>query len=93
MTVVELARQKVLAAPGFAIESETFLIKSTEPTVNYYFLSKPFAQYFVSWSLPAGDSSIVVSGQANILELENAVVQRVPQNAYPLCPPCWKPLL
>lgn len=73
--VVSLAREKVLAS-GVANEAQEIeFVKNTRPGLSYYFLSRPYADYSVSWQVHAREF-IVVYGRGNIFVLEGAHVER-----------------
>jgi len=74
--VRELARQEVISRTLVRDPSEVEFIKSTEPKLAYYFMAKPYAQYFIQWDLPNGDR-ILISGQGDIFSLEGARVERL----------------
>ncbi len=72
----DLARQEVVSRALVRDPAEAEVIKSTEPKLAYYFMAKPYAQYFIQWDLPNGDR-ILISGQGDIFSLEGARFERL----------------
>ena len=73
--VVSLAREKVLASGLVKDAKEIEIIGGGEPSLAYYFLARPYADYSVSWRVDSNES-VGVYGRGNILVLENAQVTR-----------------
>lgn len=73
--VIDVARERVLASKLVNGQSEIELIKNNEPKLSYYFLAKPYADYFISWQLN-DEEHILVRGMGDILKLEGATISR-----------------
>ena len=54
---------------------EIEIIMREEPSLSYYFLAKPYADYRVRWPVANGEA-ILIHGRGNLFELEGAVVER-----------------
>jgi hypothetical protein len=74
-TVVALARDKVLVSGLVNDAKEIEIIRNGKPNLSYYFLARPYADYFVYWQIN-NKESVGVYGRGNILVLENAEVTR-----------------
>lgn len=75
-SIVEKAREKILASSVLKGEQEAHFIRTTEPTLSYYFLTKPYADYAIRWAV-GNEETVSVHGRGNILELEGATVERI----------------
>lgn len=73
--VIERAREKVIMGTVVRGAHEVEIIRTKEPSFRYYFLSKPYGDYDIRWSVTK-DETIIVRGRGNILELEGAIVER-----------------
>ncbi|MBI5381578.1 MAG: hypothetical protein HZA31_06735 [Opitutae bacterium] len=73
-TVVSLARRAVIDSGVLGAE-EAQKVNSSRPVLSYYFLSRPLADYRLSWKL-SGAEEVVVSGRGDILHLEKATIKR-----------------
>ena len=67
LRVVDTARQIALQEPGLS-QKEKSEIQNSAPKLSYYFISKPQAQYFISWSLSSGQE-VMISGTGDIFTL------------------------
>lgn len=72
--VVARARE-VAQDSGLASAEDKVRIAREEPTLSYYFIGRPLAQYTIRWALGADD--LVIAGQGDILRLDGAQVMRV----------------
>lgn len=75
-STVELARQRAITDLSLT-DLEKVTIQNTSPDVGYYILGGTDAQYFFCWELPT-DMIVSVHGLGDILTLENAKVDKVP---------------
>jgi hypothetical protein len=73
--VIERAREKVIMGTVVRGANEVVVIRTKEPSFKYYFLSKPYGDYDIRWSVTK-EETITVRGRGNILELEGAIVER-----------------
>jgi hypothetical protein len=73
--VIERAREKVIMGAVVRGANEVEVIRTKEPSFRYYFLSKPYGDYDIRWSVTK-EETITVRGRGNILELEGAIVER-----------------
>ncbi len=65
--VVDTARQIALKEPGLS-QKEKSEIQNSDPKVSYYFISRPTAQYFISWNL-SSSREVMISGTGDIFTL------------------------
>lgn len=77
--VIERAREKVVTSALGLRPQEFEIIKSEKPSLSYYFLAKPYADYTLRWPVASGEA-ILVYGRGNLFELEGAVVKRTGSN-------------
>ena len=77
--VIERAREKVVTSALGLRPQEFEIIKREKPSLSYYFLAKPYADYTLRWPVANGEA-ILVHGRGNLFELEGAVVKRTGSN-------------
>jgi len=70
--VVEIARQIALKEPGLS-QKEKSEIENSDPKLSYYFISKPDAQYFISWRLSSA-REVMISGTGDIFTLAGSTI-------------------
>ncbi len=73
--VIERAREKVVTSSLGLGPQELEIIMREEPSLSYYFLAKPHADYTLRWPVANGEA-VRVFGRGNLFELEGAVVER-----------------
>jgi hypothetical protein len=73
--VIERARENVVKS-DLALRPEEFKVVMKEvPSLSFYFLARPYADYILRWPVAHGEA-ILVHGCGNLFELEGAVVER-----------------
>jgi len=75
LSVVGLAREKVLLEMPDISHEEIYFIKNEQPKYSYYKLSGNYANYTFSWIIK-DNQGIVVHGRGDILTLEGAKIER-----------------
>ncbi len=73
--VASLAGSKVLESGLVTDAKEAEIIKNVKPSLSYYFLARPYADYSVYWRVN-NIESVGAYGRGNILVLENAQIKR-----------------
>ena len=76
LAITEKAREKVLASSVLNRAQEAQIVRTAKPTLTYYFLAKPYADYDIRWTINS-DEAISVRGRGNILDLDGAIVERI----------------
>ena len=76
LAITEKAREKVLANSVLNGAQEAQIVRTAEPTLTYYFLARPYADYDIRWTINS-DEAISVRGRGNILDLDGAIVERI----------------